>query len=230
MSGWRRCSTDARFDERAGRLGALAPYWQLFEALGSDASVGEAAVSDGAGSPLLYIGAGLGTYPAALAKRVGTVVAIDRSIAMARRANAHLPTIVADVRALPFADATFRGVFCATGVMELLGGSISAAYTELARVARGAPIHVAAFIDTGIAIDRHALIAAWLAGHAHDELLDRLAGEVGDRQLAGDLVTRAMSRYAVGIAERTIIDAAATASLSTRRLLRDRGCMLWRHE
>ena len=44
-------------------LGALAPYWHLFEALGSDASIGEVAVSDGAESPLLYIGAGLGTYP-----------------------------------------------------------------------------------------------------------------------------------------------------------------------
>ena len=145
-------------------LGALAPYWHLFEALGSDASIGEVAVSDGAESPLLYIGAGLGTYPAALAGRVGTVMAIDSSIEMALCANTRGPTVVADIRALPFGDATFRGVVCATGVMELLGNTIGLAYRELGRVARGAPIHVAAFIDAGIEIDRYAFVAEWLAG------------------------------------------------------------------
>ena len=211
-------------------LGALAPYWHLFEALGSDASIGEVAVSDGAESPLLYIGAGLGTYPAALAKCVETVMAIDSSLEMALCANTRVPTVVADVRALPFGDATFRGVVCATGVMELLGNTIGLAYRELGRVARGAPIHVAAFIDAGIEIDRYAFVAEWLAGRLRDETLDRLAVETGDPIRAAELVTTAMSRYAVGIAERTIIDAAASASLSTRRLLNERGFMLWRHE
>ena len=213
-----------------GDWGELAPYWHLFEHSGSDASVGEAALADGARAPLLYVGAGIGTYAAALAKRVGHVIGVDRSPAMAEHASARIPTVVADVRTLPFGDATFQGVIVATGVVETLGESLVAAFRELRRVASGGPIHVAAFIDTGVILDRHAALAAWLAEKAPDPDLDRLAGAIGDRSQAAALMKRAMPRYAAGIRERAVIDAAAAALLSTRRLLDERGFMLWRHQ
>jgi hypothetical protein len=213
---------------------ALAPYWHLFEAGGSDATVIDAVLRDDIHGPLLYVGAGLGTYAAALAGLVGEVVAIDRSAAMARRAREHhagLPLVIGDLTALPFRDAAFRGVLCATGVMEFLGEALPAAYRELARVARGAPIHVAAFVGDATVFDRHAAARAWLAGARSDAQLDALAAELGDRERAARLVEQAMPALAGMLRERTIIDAAASASLPTRRLLHDRqrGIMLWRH-
>jgi ubiquinone/menaquinone biosynthesis C-methylase UbiE len=214
---------------------ALAPYWHLFEARGSDARVIAAANADGLQAPILYVGAGLGTYAIEVARSHTPVIALDRSPAMARLAHVRHPRLlltVGDVLALPFRDAAFRGVICATGVFELLGDQRTAAFRELHRVARGAPIHVATFIDSGTPIDRHAMVEAWLGGHAKDALLDRLAQEVGDRERAARLVENAMPRFDVSVTERQLIDAAAAAGLSTRRLFadRERGVMLCRHE
>ncbi len=214
---------------------ALAPYWQLFEALGSDARVIAAANADGLQAPVLYVGAGLGTYAIEVARTHTPVIALDRSVAMARLAHVRHPGLhltVGDVLALPFGDESFRGVICATGVLELLGDQMTAAFRELRRVARGSPIYVATFIDTGPPLDRHAMVEAWLGGHAKDALLDRLAQEVGDRERAARLVERAMPRFNITVTERLLIDAAAAAGLSTRRLFvdRERGVMLCRHE
>ena len=213
---------------------ALAPYWHLFEAGGSDTFVIDAVLRDGIRGPLLYVGAGLGTYAAALAGLLGEVIAIDRSAVMARRAreqHSGLPVVVADLTALPFRDAAFRGVLCATGVVEFLGEALPAAYRELARVARGAPIHVAGFVGDSTFFDRHAAARAWLAGARDDAQLDELATVVGDRERTVRLVEQAMPAFAGTIRERTIDAAAGSAGLSTRRLLEDRqrGIMLWRH-
>ena len=213
---------------------ALAPYWHIFEAAGSDDSVLTAAMAAGLDTPVLYIGGGVGTYAARLAALIGNVVAIDSSRAMVRETRVRHPeiaAIVADVVTLPFADAAFRSVVCATGVIEFLDDTLQAAYRELARVCRGGALYVAAFIDDSVGIDRHAQIAAWLAGQAVDERLDRLARELGDRERAARLLQRATPRYAPRLTERVVIDAAGTAGLSTRRLLddRSRGVMLWQH-
>lgn len=213
---------------------ALAPYWHIFETGGSDDSILTAAMAQRLETPVLYIGAGIGTYAARLASLVGRVVAIDSSPAMVRETRVRHPeiaAIVADVVTLPFADAAFRSVVCATGVIEFLGPQLPAAYRELGRVARGGLIYVAAFIDDAAGFDRHAQIAAWLAGQAGDDRLDQLAREVGDRERAVRLLQRATPRYAPGLTERVVIDAAAEAGLSTRRLLddRSRGFMLWQH-
>lgn len=214
---------------------ALAPYWHLFEAGGSDASVVDAVLRDGTSAPVLYVGAGLGTYAAAFRRLLGDVVALDRSPTMTRRAHElhpELPLVVGDVTALPFHDSTFRGVVCATGVVELLGGLLPVAYRELARVARDAPLHVAAFVGDSAGFDRHAAARAWLAGERADAQLDELAAEIGDRAAVARLIEEAMPAFAGTIRERTIIDAATTAGLSTRRLLEDhqRAIMLWRHQ
>jgi len=213
---------------------ALAQHWHLFEHGGSDDAIIAAAIDDGACAPLLYVGCGLGTYAAHAAVRVGQVVAVDRSRAMARRArqlHPELPIVVADVAALPFADGAFRGVICATGVLEHLGERLAASLAELARVARGAPIHVAAFVARrGPRYDRHAAIEAWLVRDAADEVFDRVAADLGDRERAAQLLIDAFPRYGPEIHERELIDGAATAGLSTRRLVEDlaRGVMLWR--
>jgi SAM-dependent methyltransferase len=90
------------------------------------------------GERWLDAGCGAGTYSRSLQKAAADVWAVDYSwpaIAKGRsRALANIPAIVADVRRLPFAPASFDGVIC-FGVMQALAEPTTA-LRELARVAR----------------------------------------------------------------------------------------------
>ncbi len=86
----------------------------------------------------LDAGCGAGTYARLLADRGATVVGTDYSLPSLRKASQRLGAsaklLASDVRALPFADASFDGVLC-FGVMQALAEPLSA-LRELCRVVR----------------------------------------------------------------------------------------------
>lgn len=203
---------------------ALAPFAHLLDDLGSGDDLVEAVTADGLVPPVLFVGAGRGRYAARLRERANPVLAVDVSPAMARRgrAEARLPYLVADVRALPVAGAAFATVVCATGVIEMLGEEDRrAAIAELARVGPWCA-YLAAFAHPGEhappPIDLHDAIAAWHGSGVEHALFDGVAAALGDRAAAAALLRRALPRAPVSLPERTVIDDAASLGLSTRRL------------
>ena len=215
---------------------ALAPFAHLLDDLGSGDDLVDAVTGDGLVAPVLFVGAGRGRYAARLRGRASPVLAIDASPAMARRggAEARLPYVVADVRALPVAGAAFATVVCATGVIEMLGeDDRRAAIAELARVGPWCA-YVAAFAHPGgqapPPFDLHDAIDAWQRGGGGHELFDGVAAAMNDRAAAAAILRRALPRTPVSLPEPTVIDDAASLGLSTRRLAwtERTGTMIWR--
>lgn len=201
---------------------ALAAHWELFEQAGSGDEDIDVIADAGAAAPALVVGAGIGTYAARLAARIGgPVTAVDRSAAMLARAAERHPELRlgrADARALPFNGASFATVYCATGVAEMLL-DLAGALREFVRVASG-PVFLSVIPPPQVRIDRHALVARALAGEIHDPLVAALAARAGSMAAAAALLLRAMPRFAVGVPERAVIDAGLATGRSIRRLYR----------
>ncbi len=215
---------------------ALAPFAHLLDELGSGDDLIDAVTADGLVPPVLFVGAGRGRYAARLRDRAVPVLAVDLSPAMARRGRAEtrLPYVVADVRALPIFGAAFGTVVCATGVIELLDrDDRRAAIAELARVGPWCA-YLAAFAHPGQhpppPIDLHDAIDRWHRAGGGDALFDGVAAQLRDRAAAAALLRRALPRTPVSLAERTVVDDAASLGLSTRRLAwtERTGTMIWR--
>jgi SAM-dependent methyltransferase len=62
---------------------------------------------------------------------------VDLCPEFAAMAAAHGPVVVADVRALPFADASFDAVWACASLVHLSGTDVGVALAEFRRVARG---------------------------------------------------------------------------------------------
>jgi|GEM_PF-3242735 len=212
---------------------ALAPHWHLFEDRGFADTLVRSLVRERVPAPVLFVGAGLGRYAAALRDQVGPVIAVDRSPRMAARGSAtrRLPFIVADARALPFVERAFATVVCASGVIEgMCGADRAAVLRELGRVSQ-AGFYLAAFVirDGAPTVDVHAAIRAWEAGAIANHAFDEVARELGSVRQAAALLSRALPACEPAVTERAVIDSAAEHELSVRRVEQDdrRGVALW---
>lgn len=197
---------------------ALAPFWHHFEDEGfSDRAM--SVVESALRPPCLYIGAGLGTYAARLDDTlgVGSVTAVDRSLAMLRRGRRTLPAVCADAAELPFARDSFASALVATGVLEpsrdrlrILG--------ELARVVTPAGmVVVAVFLPTGQPFDTWDDLAAWHRCTERREAwrgYDAVATELADRDAAYRVLRAALPRRARAVSDDDLAAAASSSGFA----------------
>lgn len=123
-----------------------------------------------AGDRVLDAGAGTGVDAAELCHRVspgGAVVAADVSPVMLGlvRARSGAEPVRADVRRLPFADATFDGVLCAYLLDLIPAAELDGVLTELRRVTRPQGRMIAVSLTEGTTPGGRALMAAWSSLH-----------------------------------------------------------------
>lgn len=88
------------------------------------------------GAPVADIGSGCGRDLAALRDADLNAVGVDASAGLARHASVHGPVTIADVRDLPFGDASFDAVLCAAVLLHLPDADMRVALGELRRVLR----------------------------------------------------------------------------------------------
>jgi SAM-dependent methyltransferase len=94
-------------------------------------------------STVLDAGCGPGRDLARLAALGHQGVGVDLHPPFVQRAGAHAPTVVGDLRRLPFASASFDAVWASASLIHLPFDDAAAALGELARVARtGATVGV----------------------------------------------------------------------------------------
>ena len=109
--------------------------------------------------PVLDVGAGPGHVASYLAGRGVAMVATDLSPQMCRLARqAGLPTVAADMTALPFRPGAVGGINCLYAVIHLDTSQRTAAYASFLRVLRQGGLALIAFhtsdadVDTGGAV------------------------------------------------------------------------------
>ncbi len=108
---------------------------------------------------ILDVGCGPGTYLAELRRRghTGMIVGLDQSAAMARRANAHAGTAVADAQALPLGDDSVDVVLCLHMLYHV--PDLHRAVAELRRVLRPGGTAVVTTNGAGHTIQARQLLA-----------------------------------------------------------------------
>jgi SAM-dependent methyltransferase len=148
---------DAKTDELRDAHDVLAPLYaeRLADALDRDpvdrAVLGlfcDLVADAGLGTDVGDVGCGTGRLDPFLAARGLSPRGVDLSPEMVRLARRDHPGFeydVADVRDLPFGDASLAGVVCWYSLMYLTPGDRPAAFTELARVVRPGGYLVTAF-------------------------------------------------------------------------------------
>lgn len=87
---------------------------------------------------VLDVGCGAGHDLAFLRARGLTAVGLDYAAAIARiaRAASHTPVVVADMRAIPFAEAAFDGVWASASLLHLPRADLPVALREIKRVVK----------------------------------------------------------------------------------------------
>lgn len=133
-------------DAVAASVAAYTPFVEAYEAAHRLKVASHAArfvATLPAGARVLDVGCGPGRDLARLQRAGMRAVGVDLNRAFAARAARHGPVVVADVRALPFRDATFAGVWACASLVHLDAGGVLRALTELRRVAAcGATVFV----------------------------------------------------------------------------------------
>src|SRR5215467_3779194 len=119
-----------------------APFydWENAQTLGRRDVPFWTRVASRAHGPVLELGCGTGRVTRPLARAGIDVVGVDRSAAMlARVSHPHfrIPLVRADIRALPFADASFPMVIAPYGILQSLirARDLAATLASVARVA-----------------------------------------------------------------------------------------------
>lgn len=148
---------DAKTEELRGAHDVLAEFYAerlagLLDQMPSDrAMLGlfcESVLAAGVGTSIGDIGCGTGRLEPYLAAQGLSPHGVDLSpemIRVARRDAPGFPFDVADVRALPFGDASLAGVVCWYSLMFLAPADRPAAFGELARVVKPGGYLVTAF-------------------------------------------------------------------------------------
>lgn len=209
---------------------ALAPHWHHFEHRGLTPA-GLSLVQSALTAPCLFVGSGRGTLAARIVDALGphAVIFADASLAMLHRSNTgdRAPRACCDVRALPFAPASFESAFCATGVLESMSpADRAAAVTELCRIVvpGGAALVAAILARPGTAphdswAELDAWRAAWGTRSTRWTSLELLATELGDREAAYWLLRQALPRFELALDAEDVHAAARAAGVSiTARL------------
>jgi SAM-dependent methyltransferase len=148
---------DAKTDELRAAHDVLAEFYAQRLAGHLDGSPADRAVlgmfcdlvrDAGTGTDVADVGCGTGRLEPFLAARGLRPQGVDLSpgmITVARRDNPGFDFQVADLRKLPFGDASLAGVVCWYSLMYLTPGDRPAAFAELARVVRPGGYLVTAF-------------------------------------------------------------------------------------
>lgn len=104
------------------------------------------AFSELVSGPVLDLGAGPGHVAAYLAQHGATVVSVDLSTAMCGLARqSGLPSVAADMTALPFGSGVASGIVCFYAVIHLDAGQRAEVYASFRRVLRPGGIALIAF-------------------------------------------------------------------------------------
>lgn len=92
----------------------------------------------GPGAQILDVGCGPGHYMAWLEAKGALVTGLDLSRGMLAQARLHVqgPLVQADMRAMPFPDGAFDGVWCVASLLHLPKGEAPTALREMRRVLR----------------------------------------------------------------------------------------------
>lgn len=177
--------TTAVYDAHAERYVAAYRSWSPAAGASDLVALTLDAAPDGAA--VLDVGCGSGRDLARLRAAGAAAVGIDLSSGLARHAVAHGPVVVADVRRLPFRDATFDAALAAASLHHLPDRDARRAVAELHRTLRGgARLVLSVKAGTGASTDPDGRFFRRYRDDQLDDLLAREGFEVEHRAREDD--------------------------------------------
>lgn len=178
--------TTAVYDRDADELAALYDGWPP---AGRDTDLVTLTAADlPAGATVLDVGTGSGRDLARLRAAGMAAVGVDLSAGMLRNATRHGPVAQADMRALPWPDATVDGILSAASLLHLPADAGAETVAEFARVLRpGGTLVVSVVEGDGVRTSGDGRFFQHYRAAELDQLLARAGFDVYDRRSDTDV-------------------------------------------